>query len=189
MHCATCGQPLELPAVEGGGAATIVLTVGSRPLPLRCRGCARVVCHVCQTTASEDADGVSAARVDTRCSSCGDALELMRGAAPAPEPEPASPPRELTREERKALKREYKERQAVVDEAENARRRAQLERLLEPAPVRRRGVAPGGCLGTVALAVTFGVYHQFGTVPAAVAFFVGLFLTVVLAEEDAPPGP
>jgi len=149
--CARCAEPLEPLPTEGGANPTVVLTVGSKPLPLRCVGCGKLVCHVCQTDNAEDVEGMTAAHVSLVCTFCGDGLEMVRGALPSTASADDPP---MTEERRRELTRAYQEQQRAAP----AERRVSpgLQRLLDqalgPAPAagRQRGrVRPsvaGGCL-------------------------------------------
>lgn len=107
MICSQCATPLVPIPAQGGENAKVVVTDDKRPMPLRCIGCAKVFCHVCQTTKVDASAGMSAASVSTVCPACGDRLELVRGPAPAPAPS-AAPPDDARRRE---LKHAYKDAQ------------------------------------------------------------------------------
>ena len=132
--------------MEGGDSPRVVLMVaGGKPFPLRCGGCARVTCHVCQTTTEEQAGGASIMRVSLDCASCGGRLEPVRAPAPAAEKTP------LGDEEKRQLKRAYKDQQR-----EEARARGlppALKELFEAEDRERPHEVPRGCLGFLGFVV------------------------------------
>lgn len=149
MLCATCGLTLTPPPMEGGAAPKVVLSASSDPIPLRCVGCAKVVCHVCQTVQAQTPEaGVTMAQVSTICPDCGDRLEVQ-GRQVEPRPEEEAPP--VSEERRRELKQAYKDQQR----AEEPRRRPPgLQRLLDETtqpPVEIPPAPPdtgiGGCVG------------------------------------------
>lgn len=83
MLCSKCGQSLAPAPVEGGdGPSVVLMTAGARPIPLRCGGCGKIVCHTCQSETIRVAEGVTAANVSLVCPGCHDRLEIVRGAPP-----------------------------------------------------------------------------------------------------------
>lgn len=160
MLCARCGQPLTPPLVQGGGNASIVLSSDGRPLPLRCAGCGKVVCHPCQSEPVEVGDGVTAAHVSMRCTFCGDRLELVQGAAPAAPADEAPAPDDgrPSKERRRELKQAYKEEQRAVASAAPMPPgvRALLDGARAPAPA----PGTGGCLLLLGVLVGAAVGYQ-----------------------------
>lgn len=148
MICVKCGQKLDPAPMTGAETPSVVLVVGAKPLPLRCGGCDRVVCHVCQTNREHREGGATAAEVSLECTFCGGLLELVHGPAPAPGPAASTPP--VTDERRRELKHAYR----LAKRAEAAERGlppAIATLVGPPSPPPHRGSS--GCFPLICLAV------------------------------------